>query len=110
MGRAIHEYGRENSQAAGGTSGSAVHEGHAERSQVWFSRNAVEALNSLGACYAHVNVLEAPFIREKLPSISQWPTYPQLFIRGELVGGSDVIVEMAREGSLGPLLADAGGL
>lgn len=75
-----------------------------------FSRNAVEALNSLGACYAHVNVLEAPFIREKLPSISQWPTYPQLFIRGELVGGSDVIVEMAREGSLGPLLADAGGL
>lgn len=75
-----------------------------------FSRNAVEALKSLGACYAHVNVLEAPFIREKLPSISQWPTYPQLFIRGELVGGSDVIVEMAREGSLGPLLADAGGL
>jgi monothiol glutaredoxin len=74
-----------------------------------FSRNAVEALKGLGANYAWVNVLEAPFIREKLPNVSNWPTYPQLFIQGELVGGSDVIVEMAEDGSLKPMLAAAGG-
>jgi monothiol glutaredoxin len=51
-----------------------------------------------------VNVLEAPFIREKLPSISHWPTYPQLFVNGELVGGCDIIEEMSNNGSLLPLL------
>ena len=73
-----------------------------------FSRNAVNALKTLGASYSFVNVLEAPFIREKLPSISDWPTYPQLFIKGELVGGSDVICEMADDGSLKPMLDTAG--
>lgn len=75
-----------------------------------FSRNAVEALKTLGAEYAFVNVLQAPFIREKLPSISQWPTFPQLFINGELVGGADVVVEMVEDGSLKPMLESAGGL
>lgn len=74
-----------------------------------FSRTAVEALERLDARYAYINVLEAPFIREKLPDISNWPTYPQLFIQGELVGGSDVIVEMAEDGSLKPMLDAAGG-
>ncbi|KEA62568.1 Glutaredoxin-related protein [Marinobacterium lacunae] len=74
-----------------------------------FSRNAVEALKTLEADYAYVNVLEAPFIREKLPSISNWPTYPQLFIKGELVGGSDVVVAMVEDGSLKPMLDAAGG-
>lgn len=74
-----------------------------------FSRNAVEALKGLGNSYAYVNVLEAPFIREKLPSISNWPTYPQLFIKGELIGGSDVIVAMVEDGSLKPMLDAAGG-
>ncbi len=74
-----------------------------------FSRNAVEALKQTGNPYAYVNVLEAPFIREKLPSISNWPTYPQLFIDGELVGGSDVIVAMVEDGSLKPMLDSAGG-
>jgi monothiol glutaredoxin len=49
-------------------------------------------------------VLEAPFIREKLPSISHWPTYPQLFVNGELVGGCDIIEEMSNNGSLLSLL------
>jgi len=75
-----------------------------------FSRNAVEALKQLGARYAYINVLEAPFIREKLPSVSNWPTYPQLFVKGELVGGSDVIVAMVEDGSLKPMLAAAGGV
>lgn len=74
-----------------------------------FSRNAVEALKTLGNSYSFVNVLEAPFIREKLPSISNWPTYPQLFIKGELVGGSDVIVAMVEDGSLKPMLDAVGG-
>ncbi|MGZ8947200.1 MAG: BolA/IbaG family iron-sulfur metabolism protein, partial [Methylococcaceae bacterium] len=56
---------------------------------------------------AYVNVLEAPFIREKLPSISHWPTYPQLFVNGELVGGCDIIEEMSNNGSLTPLLTAA---
>jgi len=74
-----------------------------------FSRNAVEALKGLGNRYAFVNVLEAPFIREKLPNISNWPTYPQLFVNGELVGGSDVIVAMVEDGSLKPMLDAVGG-
>ncbi|SEG26759.1 Grx4 family monothiol glutaredoxin [Marinobacterium lutimaris] len=74
-----------------------------------FSRNAVEALKTTGKGYAFVNVLEAPFIREKLPSVSNWPTFPQLFIGGELVGGSDVIVAMIEDGSLQPMLESAGG-
>ena len=81
--------------------------GTPEAPQCGFSRNAVNALKTLGASYSFINVLEAPFIREKLPSISDWPTYPQLFIKGELVGGSDVICEMADDGSLKPMLEAA---
>jgi len=69
-----------------------------------FSAQAVAALKSTGIDFAYVNVLAAPFIREKLPSISDWPTYPQLFVKGELVGGSDIIVDMADSGTLKPLL------
>ncbi|WP_027854776.1 Grx4 family monothiol glutaredoxin [Marinobacterium litorale] len=83
--------------------------GTPEEPRCGFSRNAVEALKPLGNSFAFVNVLEAPFIREKLPNISNWPTYPQLFVKGELVGGSDVIVEMAEDGSLKPMLDAAGG-
>jgi monothiol glutaredoxin len=56
-----------------------------------FSAKAVEVLNATNIPYAYVNVLSAPFIREKLPKISRWPTFPQLFVNGELVGGSDII-------------------
>ena len=65
-----------------------------------FSKAAVGALKEVGIEFAYVNVLQAPFIREKLPKVSNWPTYPQLFIKGELVGGSDVICEMVADGSL----------
>lgn len=82
--------------------------GTPEAPECGFSRNAVEALKTLDAEYAYVNVLKAPFIREKLPAISQWPTFPQLFINGELVGGSDVVVEMVQDGSLKPMLETAG--
>lgn len=75
--------------------------------QCGFSAKAINFLNKTGVAYAYVNVLEAPFIREKLPGISHWPTYPQLFVNGELVGGCDIIEAMANEGSLSPLLRQA---
>jgi monothiol glutaredoxin len=75
--------------------------------QCGFSAKSVGILNATKIPYAYVNVLEAPFIREKLPSISHWPTYPQLFVNGELVGGCDIIEEMSTNGSLLPLLKAA---
>jgi len=75
--------------------------------QCGFSAKSVGILNATNISYAYVNVLEAPFIREKLPSISHWPTYPQLFVNGELVGGCDIIEEMSNNGSLLPLLKTA---
>lgn len=72
--------------------------------QCGFSGKTVGILNATNIPYAYVNVLEAPFIREKLPSISHWPTYPQLFVNGELVGGCDIVEEMSNNGSLLPLL------
>ena len=76
--------------------------------QCGFSAKSVGILNETNIPYAYVNVLEAPFIREKLPGISHWPTYPQLFVNGELVGGCDIIEEMSNNGSLLPLLKTAG--
>jgi monothiol glutaredoxin len=75
--------------------------------QCGFSAKSVGYLNASKIPYAYVNVLEAPFIREKLPGISHWPTYPQLFVNGELVGGCDIIEEMSNNGSLLPLLLAA---
>ena len=75
--------------------------------QCGFSAKAVGILNGLKVPFAYVNVLEAPFIREKLPKISHWPTYPQLFVNSELVGGCDILEEMSNNGSLLPLLNTA---
>ncbi len=75
--------------------------------QCGFSGKTVGILNETKIQYAYVNVLEAPFIREKLPSISHWPTYPQLFVNGELVGGCDIVEEMFNNGSLLTLLSAA---
>lgn len=72
-----------------------------------FSAKAVSVLKSTGYGFAHVNILEAPFIREKLPKITQWPTYPQLIVNGELVGGSDVVEELMNNGELVPILEAA---
>ena len=72
--------------------------------QCGFSAKSVGILDATHIPYAYINVLEAPFIREKLPSISRWPTFPQLFVNGELVGGCDIIDEMSNNGSLLPLL------
>ncbi|MBL4832591.1 MAG: Grx4 family monothiol glutaredoxin [Pseudomonas sp.] len=79
--------------------------GTPEAPECGFSAAAIKALNAFGAKFAYVNVLQAPSIRERLPSISQWPTFPQLFINGELVGGSDIVVGMAADGTLKEALA-----
>jgi monothiol glutaredoxin len=72
-----------------------------------FSAKASAILDETKIPYSYVNVMKAPFIREKLPSISKWPTFPQLFIKSELIGGCDIIEAMYRDGSLLPMLEAA---
>ena len=80
--------------------------GTPDQPECGFSAATVAALKSTGVDFAFVNVLQAPFIRERLPKISGWPTYPQLFINSELIGGCDIVCAMVKEGSLQPLLQD----
>src|SRR5690606_4420039 len=75
--------------------------------QCGFSARAVEALMSVGKPFAYVNILEHPDIRAELPKYANWPTFPQLWVKGELVGGSDIILEMAQKGELKPLIEEA---
>lgn len=74
--------------------------GTAEQPECGYSGAAVAALKKAGIAFSYVNVLQAPLIRERLPSISQWPTFPQLFVNGELVGGSDIVCAAVADGSL----------
>jgi monothiol glutaredoxin len=69
-----------------------------------FSARTVGALQSLDAKFAAVDVLPDPRIRQELSALSQWPTIPQLFVRGELVGGCDIVMEMLTSGELAGLL------
>jgi len=72
-----------------------------------FSAKAVSVLKSSGVDFAYVNVLAAPFIMEKLPAVSDFPTFPQLFIKGEIIGGSDIVEDMYNSGELLPMLESA---
>ncbi len=78
--------------------------------QCGFSAQTAGALKALKANFAHVNVFEDPEVREALKSFSNWPTFPQLYVKGELVGGCDIALEMYRSGELKSLLAEAGAL
>jgi monothiol glutaredoxin len=69
-----------------------------------FSARASGALNALGVQYAALDILPDPRIREELSGLSGWPTIPQLFVNKELVGGSDIIIEMFESGELAELL------
>jgi monothiol glutaredoxin len=69
-----------------------------------FSARTVGALQSLGAPFAAVDILPHPAIRQELSAISDWPTIPQLFINGELIGGSDIVLEMHESGELAEAL------
>ena len=82
--------------------------GTPEAPECGFSGATVAALKKTGIDFSYVNVLASPFIRERLPSISRWPTFPQLFVDGELIGGCDIVLAMAADGTLEPLLQGAG--
>ncbi len=69
-----------------------------------FSARTVAALDALGAPFAAVDVLPDPRIRQELSALSNWPTIPQLFVDGELVGGCDIITEMYQTGELAQVL------
>jgi monothiol glutaredoxin len=75
--------------------------------QCGFSAAAVRALNASGTNFAHVNIFEDPELREALKQYSNWPTYPQLYVNGELIGGSDIILEMYKNGELQKVLSEA---
>jgi monothiol glutaredoxin len=74
--------------------------GTPEQPACGFSAQTVSILRSLGRPFAAVNILPDPRIRQELSAISNWPTIPQLFIDGELVGGCDIITEMYESGEL----------
>ncbi|MBL1294498.1 MAG: Grx4 family monothiol glutaredoxin [Thiotrichales bacterium] len=72
--------------------------------QCGFSSQATQILSACGAKFASINVLEQPEVRANLPQYSNWPTFPQLFINGELVGGSDIMLELYEQGELKKML------
>lgn len=69
-----------------------------------FSARTVAVLNSLGRKYAAVDILPDPRIRQELTAISDWPTIPQLFVDGELIGGCDIVTEMYESGELASVM------
>jgi monothiol glutaredoxin len=75
--------------------------------QCGFSSRAVAILDRLGATYETIDVLQDPEIRHGIKEYSEWPTVPQLYVRGEFVGGSDIMMEMFESGELQELLAAA---
>lgn len=72
-----------------------------------FSNSVVQVLSQYGVEFKDVNVLENPEIRVKLSEYSHWPTIPQLFINGELIGGCDIVMEMDTKGELKDILKKA---
>jgi monothiol glutaredoxin len=78
--------------------------GTPEQPMCGFSARTAGALQTLEAPFAAVDVLPDPRIREELSALSNWPTIPQLFVRGELVGGADIVAEMYETGELAQLL------
>ena len=75
--------------------------------QCGFSSRTVEALKACGSEFEHVDVLQQPEVRQNLPQYSQWPTFPQLFIDGELVGGCDIVLDLFQRGELKNMLGAA---
>lgn len=71
-----------------------------------FSSQASQALMQCGEPFAYVDILQNPDIRAELPVYAEWPTFPQLWVEGELVGGCDIILEMFQKGELQPLISE----
>ena len=75
--------------------------------QCGFSARAAQVVMACGEKFAYVDILQNPEIRANLPKYANWPTFPQLWVGGELVGGSDIMAEMAADGSLQALIKEA---
>lgn len=70
-----------------------------------FSAKAVAILKSYNIPFEHVNILDNPEIRATLPKMANWPTFPQIYVNGELIGGCDILVELHESGELKDILA-----
>jgi monothiol glutaredoxin len=75
--------------------------------QCGFSARAVDILKDIGEPFSYVNILENPDIRAELPKYANWPTFPQLWVKGELIGGSDIMMQMAQAGELADVVKAA---
>ena len=78
--------------------------GSPDQPRCGFSAQASQALMACGKPFAFIDILSNPEIRAQLPQYSEWPTFPQLFVQGELVGGCDIITEMYQSGELQTLI------
>ena len=81
--------------------------GSPQAPQCGFSAQTVQCLINCGQRFAYVDVLSNPEIRSTLPGYANWPTFPQLYVDGELVGGCDIVTEMFESGELAPLIKQA---
>ena len=81
--------------------------GSPQMPQCGFSQRAVQALIQCGEPFAFVDILSHPEIRVKLPEYASWPTFPQLWLNGELIGGCDIITELFEKGELQPMIKQA---
>jgi monothiol glutaredoxin len=81
--------------------------GSPNQPQCGFSARASQVLMACGERFAYVDILTNPEIRANLPVYANWPTFPQLWVNGELIGGSDIIAEMYEQGELQPLIKEA---
>jgi monothiol glutaredoxin len=75
--------------------------------QCGFSARAAQAIQTCGLDFHFVNVLADPEIRQNLPRYANWPTFPQIYLNGELIGGSDIILDLHQKGQLKPMLEEA---
>jgi monothiol glutaredoxin len=81
--------------------------GSPDQPQCGFSAQSSQILMACGERFSYIDILANPDIREHLPKLSDWPTFPQLFVKGELVGGCDIITEMYESGELQPMIKGA---
>ncbi len=81
--------------------------GSPNQPQCGFSARTVEAVMACGKRFAYVDVLTNPDVRANLPTYANWPTFPQLWVAGELVGGCDIVTEMFESGELQPMINEA---
>lgn len=79
--------------------------GSPQQPQCGFSARVIECLIQVGKPFAYIDILSDSEVRATLPSVSNWPTFPQLFINGELVGGCDIITEMHANNELAPMFS-----